>query len=136
MGKLWNVAVVGPTGTVGSQMIECLQERTFPVGILRCLASGKGAGQVVEFKDSPVAVEELTHNSFAGIDIALFSAGGDLAREFCPAAWKAGAVCIDTSSAWRMDPAVPLVVPEANADAITGYPHKGIIATPASSTIQ
>jgi aspartate-semialdehyde dehydrogenase len=136
MSKLWNVAVVGATGAVGSQMIECLEERNFPVGKIKYLASGRSAGQILEFKGKPVVVEELTSDSFAGIDIALFSAGGERSREFCPAAARAGAVCIDNSSAWRMDPAVPLVVPEVNAHAIAQYTGKGIIANPNCSTIQ
>ena len=134
--KLWNVAVVGATGAVGSQMIECLEERNFPVGKIKYLASAKSAGQVLEFKGKPVVVEELTHASFEGIDIALFSAGGSRSEGFCPSAWKAGAVCIDNSSAWRMDPDVPLVVPEVNPHAIAGYNKKGIIANPNCSTIQ
>src|SRR5689334_100729 len=128
MSKLWNVAVVGATGAVGSQMIECLEERNFPVGKIKYLASGRSAGQILEFKGKPVVVEELASDSFAGIDIALFSAGGERSREFCPAAARAGAVCIDNSSAWRMDPAVPLVVPEVNAHTIAQYTGKGIIA--------
>jgi aspartate-semialdehyde dehydrogenase len=136
MSKLWNVAVVGATGAVGSQMIECLEERNFPVGKIKYLASGRSAGQILEFKGKPIVVEELTSDSFAGIDIALFSAGGERSREFCPAAVRAGAVCIDNSSAWRMDPAVPLVVPEVNAHAISQYTGKGIIANPNCSTIQ
>jgi aspartate-semialdehyde dehydrogenase len=133
---LWNIAVVGATGAVGSQMIECLEERDFPVGTIRYLASARSAGELLEFKGRPVMVEELTHDSFAGIDIALFSAGGDRSREFCPSARKAGAVCIDNSSAWRMDPDVPLVVPEVNPHAIAQYDRKGIIANPNCSTIQ
>ena len=136
MSKLWNVAVVGATGAVGTQMIECLEERNFPVGKIRFLASGRSAGQVLEFNGKPVLVEELTHDSFEGIDIALFSAGGARSEEFCPAAAKAGAVCIDNSSAWRMDQDVPLVVPEVNPQAIAGYTRKGIIANPNCSTIQ
>ena len=136
MSKLWNVAIVGATGAVGSQMIECLEEREFPVGTIKCLASGRSAGQALEFKGKAVLVEELKHDSFAGVDIAMFSAGGDRSREFCPAAAATGAVCIDNSSAWRMDPDVPLVVPEVNPDAITGYMKKGIIANPNCSTIQ
>jgi len=136
MSKLWNVAVVGATGAVGAQMIECLEERKFPVGEIKYLASGRSAGQVLEFKGKPVVVEELTHDSFEGVDIALFSAGGDRSREFCPAAAAAGAVCIDNSSAWRMDPDVPLVVPEVNPHAIADYTRKGIIANPNCSTIQ
>jgi len=136
MSKLWNIAVVGATGAVGTQMIECLEERNFPVGKIRFLASGRSAGQALEFNGKPVLVEELTHDSFDGIDIALFSAGGARSEEFCPAAAKAGAVCIDNSSAWRMDKDVPLVVPEVNPEAIAGYTKKGIIANPNCSTIQ
>lgn len=136
MSKKFNIAIVGATGAVGNQMIECLEERDFPVGSVRFLASSKSAGQVLEFKGKPVLVEELKHDSFGGIDIALFSAGGDRSREFCPSAVRAGAVCIDNSSAWRMDPDVPLVVPEVNADAIARYTKKGIIANPNCSTIQ
>ena len=136
MSKLWNVAVVGATGAVGTQMIECLEERNFPVGKIKFLASGRSAGQALEFNGKPVLVEELTHDSFEGVDIALFSAGGARSEEFCPAAAKAGAVCIDNSSAWRMDREVPLVVPEVNPQAIAGYAKKGIIANPNCSTIQ
>jgi len=136
MSKLWNIAVVGATGAVGAQMIECLEERNFPVGKIKFLASGRSAGQALEFNGKPVLVEELTHDSFEGIDIALFSAGGARSEEFCPAAAKAGAVCIDNSSAWRMDKDVPLVVPEVNPEAIAGYSKKGIIANPNCSTIQ
>jgi aspartate-semialdehyde dehydrogenase len=134
--KCWNIAVVGATGTVGEQMIECLEERNFPVGKITYLASSLNAGNVLEFNGKAVAVEELKHDSFEGIDIALFSAGGQCAREFCPSAWKSGAVCIDNSSAWRMDPEVPLVVPEVNPQAIVGFSKKGIIANPNGSTIQ
>src|SRR5512137_448005 len=136
MSKLWNVAVVGATGAVGAQMIECLEERNFPVGKIKFLASSRSAGDILEFKGKPVVVEELTHDSFEGVDIALFSAGGDRSREFCPSAARAGAVCIDNSSAWRMDPDVPLVVPEVNPHAIARYTKKGIIANPNCSTIQ
>jgi aspartate-semialdehyde dehydrogenase len=136
MSKLWNVAIVGATGAVGTQMIECLEERDFPVGQIRFLASGRSAGQVLEFNGKPVLVEELTRDSFEGVDIALFSAGGARSEEFCPAAARAGAVCIDNSSAWRMDKDVPLVVPEVNPLAIAGYTRKGIIANPNCSTIQ
>jgi aspartate-semialdehyde dehydrogenase len=136
MSKLWNIAVVGATGAVGKQMIECLEERDFPVGKIKFLASGRSAGEILEFKGKPVAVEELTHDSFEGIDIALFSAGGARSEEFCPSAAKAGAVCIDNSSAWRMDNEVPLVVPEVNPHAIGDYKKKGIIANPNCSTIQ
>jgi len=136
MSKLWNVAVVGATGAVGTQMIECLEERNFPVGKIKFLASGRSAGQALEFNGKPVLVEELTRDSFEGIDIALFSAGGARSQEFCPVAAMAGAVCIDNSSAWRMDAEVPLVVPEVNPLAIAGYSRKGIISNPNCSTIQ
>ncbi len=136
MKKTWNVAVVGATGAVGTQMIECLVERNFPVGKIKFLASSRSAGQVLEYDGKPVTVEELTHDSFEGIDIALFSAGGARSEEFCPSAVKAGAVCIDNSSAWRMNPDVPLVVPEVNPHAVADYKKKGIIANPNCSTIQ
>src|SRR5512139_3822738 len=134
--KLWNVAIAGATGAVGNQMIQCLEERNFPVGKIKYLASERSVGKVLEFKGKPVQVELLDHNAFEGIDIALFSAGGSRSQEFCPSAARAGAVCIDNSSAWRMDPDVPLVVPEVNPDAIAGYTRKGIIANPNCSTIQ
>jgi aspartate-semialdehyde dehydrogenase len=136
MKKQYNVAIVGATGAVGTQMIECLEERNFPVAKIKLLASGRSAGQVLEFNGKPVQVEELTHDSFEGIDIALFSAGGARSEEFCPSAAKAGAVCIDNSSAWRMNPDVPLIVPEVNPQDLAGYAKKGIIANPNCSTIQ
>ncbi|HEY6007887.1 MAG TPA: aspartate-semialdehyde dehydrogenase [Geobacteraceae bacterium] len=136
MSRLWNVAVVGATGAVGEQMIACLEERDFPVGKISCLASARSAGEILEFRGKPVLVEELTHDSFTGVDIAFFCTGGECSRDFCPSAAKAGAVCIDNSSAWRMDPDVPLVVPEVNAHAIAQYTRKGIIANPNCSTIQ
>jgi len=136
MSKKYNVAIVGATGAVGAQMIECLEEREFPVGTMRFLASSRSAGQTLEFQGRAVEVEELTHDSFAGVDIALFSAGGARSLEFCPSAAKAGAVCIDNSSAWRLNPDVPLVVPEVNPEALAGYTKKGIIANPNCSTIQ
>ena len=134
--KLWNIAVVGVSGVVGEQMIECLEDRNFPVSTIKYLASSRSAGKKLEFRGKTVVVEELKHDSFEGIDIAFFSAGSQRALEFCPSAWKAGAVCIDTSSAWRMDPEVSLVVPEVNPQAIAGFSKKGIIATPTCSTIQ
>lgn len=135
-GKLWNIAIVGVTGVVGEQIIECLEERDFPVGRIRYLAGSRSTGKILEFKGKAVEVEQLTHDSFEGIDIAFFSAGSRIALEFCPAARKAGAVCIDNSTAWRMDPEVPLVVPEVNPQAIAGFGGKGIIACPTSTTIQ
>jgi aspartate-semialdehyde dehydrogenase len=128
------VAVVGATGAVGTEMIEVLEERKFPVKRLVPLASTRSAGGTVTFEGDEVPIEVLTKDSFAGVDIALFSAGAELSREFAPIAVKAGAVVIDNSAAWRMTPEVPLVVPEVNAHDIQR--HKGIIANPNCSTIQ
>jgi len=128
------VAVVGATGAVGTEMIDVLEERKFPVTRLVPLASTRSAGGTVTFKGNEVPIEVLTKDSFVGVDIALFSAGADLSREFAPIAVKAGAVVIDNSAAWRMTPEVPLVVPEVNAHDIQW--HKGIIANPNCSTIQ
>ena len=128
------VAVVGATGAVGTEMIDVLEERKFPVTRLVPLASTRSAGGTVTFEGNEVPIEVLTKDSFVGVDIALFSAGADLSREFAPIAVKAGAVVIDNSAAWRMTPEVPLVVPEVNAHDIQR--HKGIIANPNCSTIQ
>ena len=130
----YTVAVVGATGAVGTEMIDVLEERTFPVGTLIPLASSRSAGGTVTFRGEAIPVQVLTKDSFAGVDIALFSAGADISREFAPIAAKAGAVVIDNSAAWRMEPDVPLVVPEVNAHDIAN--HKGIIANPNCSTIQ
>ncbi len=132
--KKYNVAIVGATGAVGSRLISILQERNFPVREIRLLASSRSAGRELYFKGAPVAVEELTRDSFRGVDIVLSSAGGKRSREFLPHAVKAGAVCVDNTSAFRMDKGVPLVVPEVNPHAIKS--HKGIIANPNCSTIQ
>jgi aspartate-semialdehyde dehydrogenase len=129
-----NVAVVGATGAVGNQMILSLEERNFPVKNLRLLASEKSKGKVLKFKGETVPVEVLTPDSFQGIEIALFSAGASVSREFAPMAARAGAVVVDNSSAFRMDPDIPLVVPEVNPHRIQD--HKGIIANPNCSTIQ
>jgi aspartate-semialdehyde dehydrogenase len=136
MSRLFNVAIVGATGAVGTQMLEILAERNFPVGELRLLASERSEGNFLEFKGEEIMVQTLTAESFAGIDIALFSAGGSISEEFCPIAAAAGAVCIDNSSAWRMDPEVPLVVPEVNPLEIARYVNKRIVANPNCSTIQ
>ena len=128
------VAVVGATGAVGQEMIETLKQRKFPLKELRLLASSKSEGKIVTFNYKDINVETLTENSFKGVDIALFSAGAERSKAFAPAAVKAGAVVIDNSSAFRMDPNVPLVVPEVNPHAIKA--HKGIIANPNCSTIQ
>lgn len=132
----YNVAVVGATGAVGNEMVSILQERNFPVANLKLLASTRGAGTEMEFKGKQYRVEVLNENSFAGIDIGLFSAGGSVSEKFAPIAGKAGCVVIDNTSAFRMDPQVPLVVPEVNAHAIAQYPKKNIIANPNCSTIQ
>ncbi|HEX9920092.1 MAG TPA: aspartate-semialdehyde dehydrogenase [Candidatus Methylomirabilis sp.] len=131
--KGWNVAVAGATGAVGEVMIRILQEREFPVRNLRLLASERSEGKQLEFKGEKIKVERMTPDSFKGIDIALFSAGASRSKEFCPAAVEAGAVVIDNSSAFRMEPDVPLVVPEVNPDAVRR--HKGIIANPNCTTI-
>ena len=123
-----NLAIVGATGAVGQELIRCLEQRRFPLGSLRLFASSRSAGKTMRFAGSDLEVEELNDRSFAGIDIALFSAGGARSREFAPIAVRAGAVVVDNSSAFRMDPAVPLVIPEVNAAAI--HRHSGIIANP------
>ena len=134
--KKFNVAVAGATGAVGNQMITCLEERSFPVKSIKFLASSRSAGRKLRFRGDLVEVEELTENSFKGVDIALFSAGGGTSVKFAPFAAKDGCVVIDNSSAWRMDPDVPLVVPEVNPHAVAQYTNKGIIANPNCSTIQ
>jgi aspartate-semialdehyde dehydrogenase len=130
----YDVAVVGATGAVGRVMLSILEERKFPVGKLVPLASARSAGKQVEFAGEKITVQELKADSFAGLDIALFSAGGSVSREFCPIAAKAGCVVIDNSSAFRMEEGIPLVVPEINPHAIGDNP--GIIANPNCSTIQ
>ncbi|MBI4709512.1 MAG: aspartate-semialdehyde dehydrogenase [Nitrospirae bacterium] len=132
--KKYIVAVVGATGAVGNEMVAILEERKFPVEKLRLFASERSEGKTIEFKDQAVPVEILGEKVFAGIDIALFSAGAERSLYFAPFAVKAGCVVIDNSSAWRMDPAVPLVVPEVNPHDLKR--HKGIIANPNCSTIQ
>jgi len=134
--KAFHVAVAGATGAVGSQMIRCLEERQFPVKSFKALASKRSAGRTVRFKGEAIPVEELREDSFQGMEIALFSAGGGTSTRFAPHAARAGCVVIDNSSAWRMDPEVPLVVPEVNPHAVAGYTQKGIIANPNCSTIQ
>ncbi len=135
-GKMVNVAVAGATGAVGNQMIRCLEERNFPVRSIKLLASKRSVGRELRFRGDLFPVEELTDESFAGVDVALFSAGGDTSLKFAPLAAEAGCVVVDNSSAWRMDPEVPLVVPEVNPHTIAGYKAKGIIANPNCSTIQ
>ncbi len=136
MSKLFNIAVAGATGAVGTQMLACLEERGFPVKGLKPLATAKSAGRKLRFKGEEVEVEELTESSFRGVDIAIFSAGGATSERFAPIAAKDGCVVVDNSAAWRMDPDVTLVIPEVNPHAIAGYTNKGIIANPNCSTIQ
>jgi len=128
------VAVAGATGMVGRQMLYVLEERGFPVKSLKPLASERSKGKVVTFKGEQIPVEVLAEDSFKGVDVALFSAGGGTSKQFAPFAAKDGCVVVDNSSAWRMDPEVPLIVPEVNPKDIQW--HKGIIANPNCSTIQ
>ena len=133
MSKSYHVAIAGATGAVGAEMLLCLEQRGFPVGTLTPLASARSAGKKLKFKGEDVEVKELTPDSFEGVDIALFSAGGGTSKEFAQHAVGAGAVVIDNSSAFRMDDDVPLVVPEVNPEA--ARQHQGIIANPNCTTI-
>src|SRR5271167_417458 len=132
MNRNPHVAVVGATGAVGIEMIKTLEKRNFPVGKLTLLASARSVGKKLKFRGQEIAVKELTKDSFAGIDIALFSAGGSISKEFAPAAAKAGCVVVDNSSAFRQDDNVPLVIPEINAADVKL--HQGIIANPNCTT--
>ena len=127
------VAIVGATGAVGVELLRCLEQRSFPLSELRLLASARSAGRKMEFRGKQLPVEELTEDSFKGVHIGLFSAGSATTKRFAAAAASAGTVIVDNSSAYRMDPAVPLVVPEINPEAIAS--HKGIIANPNCSAI-
>ena len=129
-----HVSIVGATGAVGREMLVCLEERNFPLSQLTLLASARSAGQNLTFRGEEITIKELTADSFAGIDIALFSAGGGISLEYGPIAAKAGCVVIDNSSAFRMDEGVPLVIPEVNPDAARNHP-RNIIANPNCSTI-
>src|SRR5882762_1995249 len=115
MNRNPHVAVVGATGAVGIEMIKTLEKRNFPIGKLTLLASARSAGKKLKFRGEDLTVQELTKDSLSGIDIALFSAGGSISKEFAPIAAQAGCVVVDNSSAFRMDPDVPLVIPEINA---------------------
>jgi len=126
--KIPVVAIAGATGAVGVELMACLEQRKFPLSELRLLASARSAGKKMKFRGADVAVQELTDKSLEGVDIALFSAGGAQSKRFAPAAVKAGAVVVDNSSAFRMDPNTPLVVPEINSSALKT--HNGIIANP------
>ncbi|WP_110112782.1 aspartate-semialdehyde dehydrogenase [Bacillus sp. CGMCC 1.16541] len=129
-----HVAVVGATGAVGQQMLKTLEERQFPVGKLTLLSSARSAGKVLQFNGEEIVIQEATPDSFEGVDIALFSAGGSISKALAPEAVKRGAVVVDNTSAYRMDENVPLVVPEVNEEDIKA--HNGIIANPNCSTIQ
>ena len=131
--KQYHVAIAGATGAVGTEFLQLLEERPFPLASLRLLASARSAGKRIAFRGEELPVEELTGRSFENTDIAFFSAGGGRSKQFAPAAAEAGAVVIDNSSAFRMDPAVPLVVPEVNPD--DALAQRGIIANPNCSTI-
>jgi len=128
-----HVAVVGATGAVGVEMLRTLEKRKFPVSRVTLLASARSAGKKMKFRGEELVIQELTKDSFAGIDLALFSAGGSISREFAPVAARAGCVVVDNSSAFRMDDTVPLVVPEINAGDVKK--HRGIIANPNCTTI-
>jgi len=134
--KKMNIAVAGATGAVGNQMIRCLEEMDFPINSVAFLASSRSVGRQLRFKGDLIDVKELKEDSFKGFDIALFSAGGGTSEKFAPFAARDGCVVVDNSSAWRMDPQVPLVVPEVNPHAIAQHTAKGIIANPNCSTIQ
>ncbi|QWS04848.1 aspartate-semialdehyde dehydrogenase [Limosilactobacillus reuteri] len=134
MSKEYNVAILGATGAVGTRMIQQLEQSTIPVKSVKLLASAKSAGKQLSFEGQPITVEETTPDSFNGVDIVLSSAGGSVSKKFLPEAVKRGAVCVDNTSAFRMEPDVPLVVPEVNEEALKN--HHGIIANPNCSTIQ
>lgn len=130
----YHVAVVGATGAVGEQIVALLAARDFPIASLKLLSSPRSAGKKIDFKGTEITVEEATPDSFAGVDIAWFSAGGSISKALVPHAVKAGALCIDNTSAYRMEPDIPLVVPEVNGEMIRK--HQGIIANPNCSTTQ
>ena len=133
MSAAVNVAVVGATGAVGQEFINVLAERNFPIKNIKFLASARSAGKPIDFNGKTYQVEELTHDSFKDVQVALFSAGGSISKEYAPSAVKAGAVVVDNSSAFRMKEGIPLVVPEVNPEAI--HKHNGLIANPNCSTI-
>jgi aspartate-semialdehyde dehydrogenase len=134
--KEYTVAVVGATGAVGNEMISTLEQRKFPVKKLKLLASSRSVGKTIPFRGEEIEVEELTENSFKGVDIGLFSPGGSVSLKFAPIAAASGCVVIDNTSAFRMEKDIPLVVPEVNEHAIKDYKKRGIIANPNCSTIQ
>jgi len=132
MAKSYRVAIAGATGVVGNEMLETLEKRNFPVSELKLLASARSAGKTMNFHGKDVVIQELTKDSFKDVDIALFAAGGDVSKEFAKTVVDSGCVMIDNSSAFRMDPEVPLVVPEVNPEDV--FKHKGIIANPNCTT--
>jgi aspartate-semialdehyde dehydrogenase len=134
--RSFNVAVCGASGAVGTEMVSILEERHFPVANLKLLASQRSAGEHMSFRGDEIQVEELKRDSFTGVDVALFSAGGTVSKDFAPTAVEAGAVVIDNTSAFRMEPDIPLVVPEVNPEDIAQFSERGIIANPNCSTIQ
>jgi aspartate-semialdehyde dehydrogenase len=134
--KKYNVAVVGATGAVGNEMVATLEQRKFPVNKLTLLASARSIGKTLSYKGEEVPIDELKEDSFKGIDIGLFSPGGAVSTKFAPIAAASGCVVIDNTSAFRMEPDIPLVVPEVNEHAIARYKKRGIIANPNCSTIQ
>ena len=134
--QAFSVAVAGATGAVGLEMIKTLEQRKFPVGSIKLLASERSQGKELKFNGKIVRVEKMARDSFKGVEVALFSAGASRSLEFGPAAAASGAVVVDNSSAFRMDPEIPLVVPEVNPHAIAQYKKRGIIANPNCSTIQ
>lgn len=133
MGQAYRVAILGATGAVGAELIALLEERNFPISSLKLLASPRSAGQTLIFKGEVLNVDEVSESSFQDIDLVLASAGGSVSKAWAPKAVKAGAVVVDNSSAYRMDPQVPLIVPEVNPDAVIH--HQGIIANPNCTTI-
>ena len=136
MPRQYHVAILGASGAVGREFLNVLEERDFPVGKLTLLASPRSAGTKIEFKDDAYVVQAVTPDSFKGVEIALFSPGASVSKEFAPMAAKAGAVVIDNSSAFRMEKDIPLVVPEVNPDDVMMFKNRGIIANPNCSTIQ
>ncbi|MDO8526139.1 MAG: aspartate-semialdehyde dehydrogenase [Deltaproteobacteria bacterium] len=134
--KSWNMAIVGATGAVGQELIKILEERSFPVGSLKLLASENSLGKTIPFHDRDFPVDALNENSFNGVEIAFFSAGSEISKKFAPIAAKAGATVIDNTAFFRMDADVPLIVPEVNPEKIAEGKKRGIIANPNCSTIQ
>jgi aspartate-semialdehyde dehydrogenase len=130
----YSIAVAGATGVVGKEIIRVLEERDFPVGEIRLLASERSAGERLEFRGADEVVKLLEEETFEGVDIGLFSPGGKVSARYAPVAAKAGCVVVDNTSHFRMDPDVPLVVPEVNPEAVSGYKKKNIIANPNCST--